>query len=90
MTGVQTCALPIFRNYRESFAALNKLLEEHYQQLMAQLKKELAKYTSMLELAFDVNVNIAFDGSIALADYVGVAQNRVLRSKADIDNYFLN
>lgn len=44
----------------------------------------------MLELAFDVNVNIAFDGSIALADYVGVAQDRVLRSKADIDNYFLN
>ena len=44
----------------------------------------------MLELAFDPNVNIAFDGSIALPDYVGVAQDRVLRSKADIDNYFLN
>lgn len=80
----------LIQNYRESFAALNKLLEERYQQLMAQLKIELAKYTSMLELAFDLNVNIAFDGSIALADYVGVAQNRVLRSKADIDNYFLN
>ena len=80
----------LIQNYRESFAALNKLLEERYQQLTAQLKKELAKYTSMLELVFDVNVNIAFDGSIALADYVGVAQDRVLRSKADIDNYFLN
>ena len=66
------------------------MLEDRYQQLMAQLKKELAKYTSMLELAFDLNVNIAFDGSIALADYVGVTQDRVLRSKVDIDNYFLN
>ena len=80
----------LIHNYRESFAALNKMLEERYQQLMAQLKKELAKYTSMLELAFDPNVNIAFDSSIALADYVGVAQDRVLRSKANIDNYFLN
>lgn len=80
----------LIANYRESFASLNKILEERYQQLMAQLKKEFAKYTSMLELAFDRDVNIAFDGSIALADYVGVAQDRVLRSKADIDNYFLN
>ena len=80
----------LIQNYRESFAALNKMLEERYQQLIAQLKKELTKYTSMLELAFDPNVNIAFDGSIALADYVGVAQDRVLRSKVDIDNYFLN
>ena len=66
------------------------MLEEHYQQLIAQLQKELAKYTSMLELAFDRDVNIAFNGSIALADYVGVIQDRVLHSKSDIDNYFLN
>ena len=80
----------LIRNYQESFTALNKMLEEHYQQLIAQLQKELAKYTSMLELAFDRDVNIAFNGSIALADYVGVIQDRVLHSKSDIDNYFLN
>lgn len=44
----------------------------------------------MLELAFDPDVNIAFDGSIALADYGGVAKDQILRSKADIDNYFMN
>lgn len=80
----------LIQNYRESFASLNKMLEERYRQLIAQLKKELAKYTSLLELAFDRDVNIAFDGSSALADYIGVAQSRVLRSKSDIDNYFLN
>lgn len=80
----------LISNYRESFANLNKMLEERYQQLMAQLKKEFAKYTSMLELAFDKDVNIAFAGSITLADYVGVAHERVLRSKTNIDNYFLN
>lgn len=77
-------------NYRESFANLNKMLEERYQALIAQLKRELAKFTSVLELAFDVDVNIAFDGSIALADYVGVAQDKVLRNKKSIDDYFLN
>lgn len=80
----------LIQNYQKSFAALNKMLEERYQQLISKLKKELAKYTSMLELAFDPDINIAFDGSIALADYVGVAKGKVLRQKADIDNYFLN
>lgn len=80
----------LIRNYRQSFASLNKMLEQRYQQLIAQLKKEFAKYTSMLELAFDRDVNIAFDNSIALADYIGVAQNKVLRSKTDIDQYFSN
>ncbi len=77
-------------NYQESFANLNKTLEERYQQLMAQLKQELAKYASVLELAFDMDVNVAFDGSIKLADYVGVSKEKVLRNKADVDNYFLN
>lgn len=80
----------LIANYRESFTNLDKMLEKRYQELIAQLKKEFAKYTSVLELAFDRNVNIAFDGSIALADYVGVTQEKVLRSKRDIDCYFVN
>lgn len=80
----------LIQNYQMSFASQNKMLEERYQQLIVQLNKELAKYTSMLELAFDRDVNIAFDGSVGLAEYVEVAQDRILRSKVDIDNYFLN
>lgn len=77
-------------NYREGLGSLNQMLEKRYQQLVAQLKQEFAKYASVLELAFDVDVNIAFDGSIALADYVGVSEEKVLRSKTDINNYFFN
>lgn len=80
----------LIANYQESFTSLNKMLEERYQLLIDRLKREFAKYASVLELAFDLNVNIAFEGSIALADYVGVLPKNVLRSKADIDNYFLN
>lgn len=80
----------LIANYQQTFANLNKMLEERYQKLIFQLKKELAKYASVLELAFDKDVNIAFDGSIALADYVGVTPEKVLRNKQDIDQYFLN
>lgn len=76
--------------YDESIAHLDKVLEERYRQLLAQIKRELAKFTSILELAFDPDINIAFDGSIALADYVGVAREQVLRNKSDIDHYFMN
>ncbi len=80
----------LISNYQESFTALNKMLEERYQKLIAQLKREFAKYASVLELAFSVDVNVAFAGSIALADHVGVAQSKILHSKSDMDTYFLN
>lgn len=80
----------LISNYRESFVALNKMLEERYQKLIAQLKREFAKYASVLELAFSVDVNVAFAGSIELADYVGVPQSKILHSKSDMDTYFLN
>ena len=80
----------LISNYQQTFICLNKMLEERYQELISRLKKELAKYASVLELAFDKDVNIAFGGSIALADYVGVTTERVLRNKHDIDQYFLN
>ncbi len=80
----------LIRDYQESFAALNQTLDERYHALLAMLKKELEKFSSMLELAFDSDINIAFDGSIALADYVGVTPEKVLRNKQDIDQYFLN
>ena len=80
----------LVHHYRESLAALNQSLEERYQLLIAQLKKEFARFTSMLELAFDPDVNTAFYGSIALAGYAGAAKDQILQNKADIDNFFMN
>ena len=42
-----------------------------------------------LELGFDENVNIAFQGSISLASEVGVADEQILRTKQDIDKFFI-
>ena len=69
---------------------LNQALDKRYHTLLAMLEKELKRFSSVLELAFDLDINIAFDGSIALADYVGVTPEKVLRNKRDIDQYFLN
>ena len=80
----------LIQAYQESFAALNQTLDERYYKLLAMLKTEMERFSSMLELAFDPDVNIAFDGSIVLADYVGVTPKKVLRNKRDIDQYFLN
>lgn len=80
----------LIANYQHTFTSLNKMLDNRYHELISQLKKELAKYTSVLELAFDKDINIAFAGSIAFADYVGVPTEQVLRTKQDIDQYFLN
>ena len=41
------------------------------------------------EDAFDPDVNKAFDASIEFARFNGVAENQILKSKSDIDSYFL-
>lgn len=69
---------------------LNQSLEIRYQQFVEFLRKEFAKYKSVLELAFDPIANIAFVNSISLADFVGVPPEKTLRKKSDIDQYFLN
>lgn len=80
----------LIERFNESMDALNWRLEERYQRLVAELKQEFAKFSSALELAFSPDVNLAFDGSVKLAEYVGVPQEKILRNKRDIDNFFLS
>lgn len=76
--------------YNESMQKLNEQLDERYKVLIELLKQEFAKFKSVIELAFDLNVNIAFDGSIALAEYVGCSAEKILKDKVAIDAFFLN
>lgn len=79
----------IFR-YNESIQKMNEQLDDHYKALIELLKREFAKFESAVELAFDLNVNIAFAGSVALAQYVGCSEEKILKDKAAVDAYFLN
>lgn len=76
-------------HYRSNMDSLNRMLDERYQQLINTLKEELEKFSSLLEWAFDPDVNKAFEGSVQLAQFAGVSDERILKSKKAIDNFFM-
>lgn len=67
---------------------LNAQLEMRYQKLLAQLKAEFEHFKSLIDFAFDLDANVAFYGSIALADEVGVPKEKTLRTPDDVTRYF--
>jgi hypothetical protein len=75
-------------NFNDSIALLNSKLDEQYKALIELLKSEFAKFQSVVALAFDLDVNKAFEGSVELAQYVGCIDERILKNKDEVDNYF--
>ena len=80
----------ITERFLTEMQTLDQILEFKYQKFIEFLRKEFAKYKSVLELAFDPQANIAFANSITLAELVGVSDEKILREKSNIDTYFLN
>ncbi len=80
----------LIQQFNDNIGLLNMKLDKRYLELVEQLKDEFAKFTSVVDLAFDLNVNIAFAGSIDLARYVGVSEEKILHNKNKIDSYFEN
>ena len=54
------------------------------------LEESFKKFKSMMELAFNPDINKAFEASIEFARFNGVAEERILKSKTEIDAYFLS
>lgn len=61
-----------------------------YLKLLREIQEEFNEFKSILELAFDLDVNIAFEGSVKLAQHVGVKSDKILYDKIAIDNFFMN
>ena len=57
---------------------------------MLEIQKLLKKFTDLEKLAFDSDVNIAFNGSIKLALEVGVPKEDILKNMEEINSYFSN
>ena len=68
---------------------LNKKLDLQLLEVILEIRKELDKYDDLEKLAFNEDVNIAFKGSINLAKEIGVSSKEILKTKNDIDDYFL-
>lgn len=79
----------IIADFNSSLEQLNQKLDKQYQQLILSLKEEFAKFSSVVTLAFDEDINKAFLASIDLANYIGVAKDKILKDERDIDNFFL-
>lgn len=77
------------KQYYDEIKDLNAKLDEKYRYFVEKLEKEFNKFTTIMELAFDENVNVAFDNSILLAQISGVEEAKILKTKTDVDNFFL-
>jgi len=75
--------------YIEQMETLNKNLDEEYRVVFELLDAEFGDFKTVADLAFNFDINKAFAGSIALADFIGCPDKLILKNKADIDSYFL-
>lgn len=80
----------LIARFNSSIQLLNEQLDEHYCELLERLNQEFARFQSVLELAFDLDVNLAFEGSIGVAIQVGCDEDKILRGKPAVDAYFRN
>lgn len=80
----------LIKNYQAEITSLNEVLEEQYKSLLRMLEESFKKFKSMMELAFNPDINKAFEASIEFARFNGVAEERILKSKTEIDAYFLS
>lgn len=79
----------IIETYNAEIKQLNQQLDVQYLKVVMEVQKALERFKDLEKLAFDENVNIAFNGSINLAIEAGVADFRILKKKEDIDDFFL-
>lgn len=79
----------ITREYKSEMQLLNQSLDVQLLKVVLEIQKSLERFRSLEELAFDENVNIAFEGSVSLAMEIGVDEEKILKTKDDIDNFFL-
>ena len=69
-------------------SVLDNKYEEEYSRLLKEIQKNEHKFNSLVELAFDKDVNKAFYSSAALALSEGVDEKMILKDLNDIDSYF--
>lgn len=75
--------------YRNQMEILNQQLDEQFQQLLREIERVMKQFVSLEAMAFDEEFNRAFEGSVLLAREVGVQEKKILKTKDDIDAFFL-
>lgn len=78
----------IIEAYLKELNALDGKLSSEYQIYVAGLSEHYSQYLEILSMAFDPDVYTAFEGSISLAEKMGVPAEDILDSHIKIVNYF--
>lgn len=76
------------KKQNEQMQMIQQYLDKRYLQLVEILKAEFKKYKSLVDMAFSADFNEAFEGSVGLAQYVGVSEGDILKNMEDINNFF--
>ncbi len=88
--GLQKKEQKILEGYLHEIERMEKQLDKQYLEYVKKINKELKKYFELLDDAFAVDYGVALSGSVQLAHFVGVPFEEILKSREDVDNYFLN
>ncbi len=79
----------ILIRYLEEIREHKHQLDIEYREAVTKLNNDFNIFCSILNEAFSPDYEEAFNGSIHLCKHVGVKWEYILKTKSDIDNYFL-
>lgn len=74
--------------YKTDYENFVLSLDKEYQEFIQKINAELSLFNSMIALAFDENINTRFFVSINLAKSLNIDDNKILKSKKEIDDFF--
>lgn len=80
----------VLENYMMDINNLEKKLDREHLVFVNKIRNMLNNYESLEQLAFDPNINISFNNSIKFALALGVEEQKILKTKQEIFDYFMN
>lgn len=79
----------ILEGYHAEMTLLNQQLDIQLLKVVLEIQKALERFKGLEKFAFDEDVNVAFWGAAELAAQVGVPSDKILKTRDDIDHFFL-
>lgn len=80
----------VLAEYEEQQKRLDAELGAEHEKLLERIRTGMAEYISLLETAFHPDPVLALEGSITLAEALGVPQSEILDTQEKMDSYFLD
>lgn len=80
----------LIRQYLKEAEIEISAMDDDYRKAVTVIDKELSLFNSLVDFSFSEKANQRFQLSIAIAQTSGVSEDRILKSKEEIDSFFLS